>query len=879
MFLRQGWALQSSCEVHATGSQISSPGFRDDGWHRAAVPATVVAALVADKTYPDPDFGMNLRSIPGATYPLGAIFTDLPMPKDSPFRCSWWYRTEFKLPEIPAGRRIWLDFRGINYRANIWLNGRQIADARDAAGMYRTYEFDVTPQAAAGTLNVLAVQTFAQKENELGINFQDWNPAPPDRDMGLFGDVYVTESGPVAIRYPQVATHFPGASLDRAELTVVAELRNATSRQVAGILTGRIENIEFQQTETLKPHETRTVRFAPKDFPQLSLANPRIWWPYAMGPQNLYSLSLRFAAGDQVSDQAAVRFGIREISSELNEKGYRQFRVNGKRILIRGSGWAQDMLLRESHDRLDAELRYVRDLNLNTIRLEGQMETDDFFDLADERGILVMAGWVCCSYWQHWEKWRPADLAVAVASLRSQILRLRSHPSALVWLNGSDVPPPARVEKAYLSVLRELEWPNPILSSASAEPTTASEKPGVKMSGPYDYVPPSYWLTDPGKYGGAYGFNTETGPGAAIPPVSSLRKMLPADHLWPIDDFWNFHSASEDVKTVNRFTAALTATYGAAVSLDDYVTKAQAMAYDGERAMFEAYTRNRYTSTGVIQWMLNNAWPSLFWHLYDYYLQPAGGYFGTKKACEPLHVQYSYDDRSVVVSNTFSRDFSGLDARAELYDLDLQMRFSQETKLDMDADSVRRVFTIPVAAWESPSPVHFLKLTLRDAEGKMVSSNFYWLPRKAACLEWSQTKYFGDDSSGSSIYTPASPYDDLTALANLPKVPLEVTATPALEEQTAVVRVRLRNPTPHLAFQVRLGIRQVQEDAEILPVLWDDNYVEVMPGESRELAARFISRNALDGGARLIVAGWNIEPAVLPLAAPHPANPLGAGKP
>ncbi len=875
VFLHDGWNLQSSCQVKANGERISSPGFRTEGWHSAAVPSTVVAALVADKTYPDPDFGMNLRLIPGTTYPIGADFSLLPMPKDSPFGCSWWYRTEFRLPQDYKNRRIWLHFDGINYRANIWLNSRKLGDAKNIAGAFRTHEFDVTSPMVRGEKNVLAVEVFAPQKNSLAITWVDWNPQPPDKEMGLWRDVYLQASGPVSLRYPAVVSHFPDASLDRADLTVVTQLHNATAGQVSGWLEGEMEGITFRQEVALHPEESRAVRFTPEHFPQLRIQNPKLWWPYPVGPQNLHGLSLRFVVAGEISDSQTIRFGIREVTSELNEHGYRQFRVNGKKILIRGGGWAPDMLFRQSRERLEAEFRYIRDMNLNTVRLEGKAETDDFYDLADEQGVLVMAGWCCCDHWEDWAHWAPEDLGIAVESLRSQILRMRSHPSMLVWLNGSDDPPPPNIERAYIKVLKDLDWANPFLSSAFDKTTKITDHTGVKMSGPYDYVPPSYWLTDPGKYGGAYGFNTETGPGAAIPPLSSLRKMIPAEHLWPIDNLWNYHCASDEFKNLSRFTAALDATYGPASDLEDYVTKSQAMAYDAERAMFEAYGRNRYTSTGVIQWMLNNAWPSLFWHLYDYYLQPAGGYFGTKKACEPLHVQYSYDDRSVVVVNNMYEEFHGLAATAELYDYDLRKRFSERIELSIGADSVQRVLTIPQTPPDASSPVYFLKLTLQDAAGKIVSSNFYWLPRKEANIEWSKTKYFED--SVSAIFTPASPYDDLTALARLPRVRLEVAALVEQQGQMPLVRVLLRNPSQHLAFQVHLGIRKQNEDAEILPVLWDDNYIELVPDESREITARYLSATAVDGTPELVVAGWNVEPTVVPVNKQNPQAPSGAG--
>jgi exo-1,4-beta-D-glucosaminidase len=340
--------------------------------------------------------------------------------------------------------------------------------------------------------------------------------------------------------------------------------------------------------------------------------------------------------------------------------------------------------------------------------------------------------------------------------------------------------------------------------------------------------------------------------------------------LWPIDEFWNFHASSENFSNLNRFNKAMNETFGPPEGLEDYLTKAQAMAYDGERAMFEAYARNKYTSTGVIQWMLNNAWPSLYWHLYDYYLQPAGGYFGTRKACEPLHIQYSYDDQSVVVVNNLYQKFSGLNVTADLYDFDLQKRFSQQGLLDIGPDAVERVFAIPPLPRGLAPSVYFLRLSLLDGNRKMISSNFYWLPSSPARIAWNKTLYMDDPppkdlTYETSVYTPAAPYDDLTILSRLPRLSLTVAASVEPGDEGPRVRVKLKNPTGHLAFQVRLGIRRKNEEMEILPVLWDDDYLELMPGESREVTARFLSQQDLEGNAELLVTGWNIEAETVPL--------------
>lgn len=847
LFLRSGWTIQSSCKISADGAHVSSSGFVTKGWYPATVPTTVVAALVADKIYPNPYFAKNLRSIPGTTYPIGANFSLLSMAQDSPFNCSWWYRTEFTALSVEAGRHVWLNFGGINNRANVWLNGHQIASVTDVVGAYRTYEFDVTPYLRHGAKQVLAVEVFAQRPQDLGINWVDWNPAPPDKDMGLWRPVYLRTSGAVAVRHSFVSTHFSDASLSRADLTVEAELHNASKDSVQGILEGRIGPVHFQQPVTLQAGETRAVRFTPDQFAQLQFKDPKVWWPRQMGSPNLYELSMRFLIGKQLSDEQTVHFGVREITSQLNEDGYRFFLVNGKKILIRGGGWAPDMLLRESTARLEAQFDYLQAMNLNTIRLEGKLESDEFYDLADRRGVLIMAGWCCCDFWEQWEKWKPGDVDIATASLRSQIMRMRNHPSMLVWLNGSDNPPPPNVEQAYINVLHDSDWPNPFISSATQKPTPTGPS-GVKMRGPYDYVPPGYWYTD--KFGGAFGFNTETSPGPAVPPMDSLRKMLPAADIHPDNPVWNYHAGSEGFKNLGHFEEAMNAIYGTPSDFADYERKAQVMAYDSERAMFEAYSRNKYSATGVIQWMLNNAWPSLIWHLYDYYLQPAGGYFGAKKACEPLHIQYSYDDRSVAVVSSQYKDAPGLTAKAAVFDLAMRQTFSRDANVDLTSDSVARVFTIPDSAFDPASPVHFVDLTLADRAGTIVSRNFYWVSSKQDTYDWEKTTY---------RFTPVTSYEDFTALQKLPKTRISVSATRTERAGAPSVRVNLRNTSSHLAFQIHLAVRPKGGDSEILPVFWSDNYIELMPGESREITARYLPAQSLGDAPELIVSGWNIE--------------------
>jgi exo-1,4-beta-D-glucosaminidase len=887
LVLTDGWYIQPSTDVTEKGSVLSTAAFQLQHWYRATMPSTVLAALAADRVYADPYFGMNLRSIPGTSYTIGTTFSGIPMPPGSPFRSSWWYRTQFTVPVGYRGKKVQLHFDGINFRANVWLNGRQVTDANTMAGMWRLFEFDVTDQVAPGSMNALAVEVFPQTPDDLGLSWVDWNPTPPDKDMGIWRPVYLTTSGAVTIRFPQVITKLDLPSVDKARLTVTAEVRNTTNQIVKGVLKGEIESLRFSQPVTLDARQSKVVTFSPDRFTQLNLMNPRLWWPVNVGSQNLYELTLQFESDGATSDQVATHFGIREVSSEVekpatpgrvfsgHDEGYpethRIFSINGKRILIRGAGYTPDMMLHESPAREEQELKYVRDMNLNAVRLEGKIVSDHFLELADQYGILIMAGWSCCSHWEQWKNWDDEDHAISAESLKDQIRRLRNHPSAFNWMNGSDGPPPPDVERRYIEVLKEQNWPNPYESSAMAEPTTVTGDTGVKMTGPYEYVAPSYWLLDT-KYGGAHGFNTETSPGPAPLPVESLIRILPHDHLWPMDSWWDYHAGGSAFKNLDVFTDAMNHRYGTTNDLQAYTMKAQVMAYEGERAMFEAFGRNKYTATGVIQWMLNNAWPSNIWHLYDYFLRPGGGYFGAKKGCEPLHIQYSYDDHSIAVVNSFYTAFKALKATVKVYNLDMSAKYSREATLDIPADGVEKVVTLP--AIDGLTSTYFLDLSLRDSDGKLVSSNFYWLSTKPDVLDWDKSTWYT---------TPTKSFDDLTALNTLPKVQVNVTSESEIDGENGTTRVTVENPTRDLAFAVHLKVMKPSRfqdpesennELEVLPVIWQDNYFPLRPGEKREITATYktadlqlesTSSDTPDWARRqgkpsVDVDGWNVVP-------------------
>jgi len=846
LFLKEDWAIQSSKSLRENGAIISTTGFIPVGWYPTSVPSTVLAALVENDVYLDPYFGMNLKKIPDLT------------------RSSWWYRIEFASPQEYIGKTVWLHFNGINYKANIWLNGQKIADSTQVQGMHRLFEFNITSYVTFAENNCLAVEVFAPTSHDLWDSWVDWNPTPPDKDMGIWQDVYLKASGPVVMRHPYVVTDLDLPSLDVAHLNISAELTNMKDATVNGMLKGTIKNvtnlaeggtseggpeiIEFSKPVSLSPKENKLVTLSSNEIAQLNISNPRLWWPNLVGLQNLYDLKLEFEIAGEVSDNATVRFGIREISSYLSDKNYRIFKVNGQNILIRGGGWSPDMMFRPLPERKEAEIKYARDMNLNAIRMEGKLETNHVWDLCDKYGIMVMAGWCCCCHWEEWYRWDATDIWVANESTKDQILRLRNHPSFLVWLFGSDNPPPTNILTQYVNILNTYAPTLPHLASATEETHSPEGDTGVKMNGPYSYEPPIYYylMQSPG---GAWSFGTEMGPGESVPPIESLREMLPEDHLWTIDRFWKYHcGSSRPFNNLNVYTDALNSRYGTATEVEDYCRKAQLMNYEAMRAELEAWGWNKYVSTGVITWQFNSAWPRLIWQHYDYSLRPGGAYFGAKEACEPLHVQYSYNDSSIYVVNSYYENFNGLNVSAKVYNWDMIEKYSNTATINVGPDSSNNVFTIP--SLTNLTTTYFLKLKLEDSVGNLISSNFYWLSTKQDVLNYQRTTWY---------YTPQSTYADFTDLAKLPPVDLNVLSY-EIENKGAdlVAHVTIENPTDDLAFFIHLAVTRSSDGKDVLPILWDANYFSLLPGESKEVDATFAAEK-LSGAVPVVkVEGWNI---------------------
>ncbi|MER6565949.1 exo-beta-D-glucosaminidase [Streptomyces sp. NPDC001093] len=856
-----GYAIQSSAKVSDSPAAISSPGYPAQGWYPAGPRSTVLAALLADGVYADPFYSTNQQKIPKAD-----------------FQVPWWYRSDFTVADTT--RRTFLDFSGVISAADVYVDGHQVAQAADTTGAYTRHELDITSLVRSGTNTVAFRIRPNDPDKDLTMGWIDWLQPPPDRNMGIVRDVLVHRGGPVALRDAHVIARLTVPSLASADLTVKAQARNDTGSAVTAEVTGHIGATTFTRQVPLAAHETKTVTFSPADTPGLRLTSPKVWWPAGMGEQPLYDLDLTASVAGTTSDTAHDSFGIRDVQAPLNADGARQYRINGRTLLIKGGGWSPDEFLRWDSTSVEDRLKYALDLGLNTIRLEGHLEPDEFFDLADRYGILTLPGWECCDKWEGQvngsetgDKWTEADYPVAQASMAGEAARLRDHPSVISFLIGSDFAPDARIEKTYLDALKAADWPDPVISAASDNSSPQLGSSGMKMTGPYDWVPPGYWYLK--REGGATGFNSETSAGPSIPTLDTLRRMLtPAelDTLWKDPDARQYHRSPSSVfGTLKIYDTALTGRYGAPKSLADYVRKAQLAQYENVRAQFEAYQRNATDSskpsTGVIHWMFDSGWTSLHWQLTDRYLDQGGAYFGAKKANEPLHIQYSYDSRSVVVVNHRHAAATGLTARATLFDPDGTQKYDKTVGgLTVSGDGAHgTALTLPSSVG-GLSSTYLLRLVLTGADGKEVSRNVYWLSTRPDTLDWSGTTWY---------YTPTTSYADLSGLASMAQVPVSATAATRSSDGTATTTVTLRNTgsgkTPALLTDVHLVDAQGRP---VLPVRWSDNEVSLWPGESVTLTATCRTADLHGSAPGVRVSGWNTPERTVPAARRDGGGPV-----
>jgi len=840
--LQDHWQIQSSDKVPADGEKISTLNYKPSNWYAAKVPNSTLGTLVDDGVFKNIYFNRNLEKIP-----------------DSLFTAPWWYRRVFTVTNKNDEQFYRLRFNGISYSADIWLNGKKIASGDTLKGSFRQFILNITPYIKKGE-NVLALKVKQAGPADLNIGFVDWNPEPADNHMGIWRTVHLLETGPVSLDQPFVITDVDTATLDHANVTIKVKLENHSDKNINGVLKTSLGNdIHISKEISLNANESKEIVLSPDEYKALSMDHPKLWWTHDLGKPNLYALDMNFETGNKISDSKKMKVGIRSVSGYRTARGFRAYRLNGKKILIKGGGWTDPMLLKASPAYEEAGIDYAVHMNFNALRMEGFWGEDQhLYDLCDEKGILIMVGFSCQWEWKgifggnYEDKYgsivTPDQIHVATESWRDQIVWLRNHPSIFLWAYGSDKWPRPELEKNYLNVLANYDPTRPSVQSTHEWTSELTGYTGMKMRGPYDYVPPDYWYIDT-TYGGAFGFNTETGPGPQVPVLESLKKMIPKDSLWPIGSSWLYHAARGNFHNLTRYNNAMDQRLGKPNSLEDYERKAQYLNYEGMRAMFEAFESNRFEATGIIQWMYNASWPKLWWQLYDYYLMPTGAFYGARKAGEPLHISYNYGDNSVEVMNNTGTQASDLTAEINVLDFGSKSVLKKTVSVsDLGSKETKAVFNLPSDL--DLTKTYFLDLKLFDKEHKNVSNNFYVLSTEKDSLDVKKSNWY---------MTPQSHYADLTMLDQLPKVKLQTSENTTTSNGKTMMTVKVKNPTSHVAFMVYLDLKKGNTDESVVPVFWDSNYFTLLPGEERTVSV-WVHTSDLKGQKPMLkVEGWNVE--------------------
>ena len=773
-------------------------------------------------------------TVAGSLYEAGFFGEDLLVGRNyekvdkSIFDGVWSYITAFA-GKPAKGQHAELVFDGLNYYADVFLNGRQIASSDTTFGVFIRRKYDVTDLLKAD--NKLEVRLRRAQKGDLNIGFVDWNPRPLDESMGIVRPVTLHTTGAVSIEDVYVVPDLDIESFATADLTVRVTLCNKEDRPVeATLVLGLGAGGTASVPVVLDAGETRSIPLTPADASILHIDNPRVWWTYDLGSPELYRLSVKVEEGGSLSDTGEATFGIRKIESRLTEDGYRQFTLNGKDILLKGAGWTDDIFLLDTPESISRQVSYVKDMNLNLIRFENVWGKDDtVYDLCDSLGVLALVGFSCQWEWEDYCGLPEVNGYGCINTLESeelaaryfhdQVVRLHNHTSVIAWLTGSDRTPNPRLEERYLAIY-EAEDYRPYICSAKNLKSLAGWS-GTKMEGPYEYVGPDYWYKD-NRAGGAFGWNTETGIGANLPQLESLRKMIPEESLWPLSDAWDYHctasgSAMNSTRVLQQTVNGL---YGGFDGLEDFVRKAHAVDYVGTRAMFEAFRIRVPRTTGIVQWMLNSAWPSLYWQLYDWYGVPTAGYYGTKKACEPVQLLFDYSDRKVYAVNE-SAGAAPLKLQATLKVFDASSRLiGEETKsVNVGYRDVVPVFDLK----RYDGKPHFVALQLNDSEGP-VADNFYCLPAADNTYEWRRSNWY---------VTPISSYADLGfAFGQGPSV-VEVTVAQSSDGYD----VTLTNRSSVISVMNILKALDSKGDL-VVPAFWSDNFFPLLPGQSKTVKCR-----------------------------------------
>jgi hypothetical protein len=881
--------LQSSSLISSPGEVISTSHYKSNVyWFPVKVPSTVLTGLVANGVYPDPYSSLNNMLIPDASdefnkkYNLEQ-FSHLPN-DPNPWKKPYWYRTTFFVPEGDKGRNFQLIFKGINYRATVWLNGHEIADSTEMAGMFSQYSLDVSGEITAGAENILAVKIYpldypglpsteqlkalgdfyanGGPTGDIGKNVTmlcsvgwDWVPPVRDRNMGIWLPVYLRTTGGVTIADPKLVTDLPNLpDTGLAKLSLNLKLKNHNKNDENGKLTIIIspENfkgkpLQFTKNLTVKASET-IVDLNSENTKELNISSPALWWPNGYGVSNLYRIRLQYSNNSGISDDTTFVFGIRTVGTKaVDVKGSyrRDFYVNGRRVHLTGGAWVPDMMLNRDSLRYDYEMRLCRNSNINLVRIWGGGVTpcDEFFEAADRYGLMVWSDfWITGDTQGEFKgspDW-PIEGDVFVKNVRNTIKRIRNHPSLLVWTGGNE----GHARKELYDVMRNsiitLDGTRPYIPSSSGFAKLPSGwdgswpdnlPTGVYSGGPYTWQDPKVYYSK-AIAGKDWVFKDETGI-PSMPPYNVMHKIIP-DLVWdktlpfPLNHTWGYHDAATGNGKWDLYYKEMVKRYGEPVSMENFADKMQLMNAIGYQGIFEAAGHKLNDIGGVMLWKLNAAFPSVVWQVYDWYLMPNAGYYFMQNACEPVHIQLNISDLKVLAINRTYKEVPGLTAQADIFNISSGSVFHEEKNLSLAATDIKETSSLS-AALAGSKGVNFVILRLKNSTGKVISSNTYWL-------------------SGDNDYRQMNEMEKISVDASI----INSKTVKADKSWT----IRITNNSSKLAFFIRPQLLTNRE--EVLPSFWSANYFTLAPSESRTVTVSCPAVNINGQTTEIKISGWNV---------------------